>query len=32
VLVYFGIERAAIGWSHSITFRRIDDSPGLARA
>jgi peptidoglycan/LPS O-acetylase OafA/YrhL len=32
VLVYLGIERAAIGWSRGITFRRSDDSPSLARA
>jgi peptidoglycan/LPS O-acetylase OafA/YrhL len=32
VLVYLGIERAAIGWSRGIKFRRGDDSPGLARA
>jgi peptidoglycan/LPS O-acetylase OafA/YrhL len=32
VLVYVGIERAAIGWSRSITFRRSDNAPDLARA
>ena len=32
VLVYLGIEKAAIGWSRSVTFRRGDEAPGLVRA
>ena len=32
VLVYLGIEKVAIGWSRSVTFRRGDEAPGLVRA
>lgn len=32
LLVYLAIERAAIGWSRGIPFRRSDEAAGLARA
>jgi hypothetical protein len=32
VLVYLGIDWAAIGWSRSVTFRRSDEAAGFARA
>jgi peptidoglycan/LPS O-acetylase OafA/YrhL len=32
VLMYLGIESAAIGWSRNVTFRRSDEASSLARA
>jgi hypothetical protein len=32
VLMYLGIERVAIRWSRSITFRRGNETATLARA